>query len=205
MAAFIRVGDLLTIVTFDLGSKQIDKNHPNYSKIVDGLRTSMDDDDLNRLIAPELYENIIVETIVYSPQLTSGDFYQFDDFDVNDDYLLYDGSKVDEVIQDYFETLKEDDLPLDGMVAFCRKLYGSVSHRVRSELLTFIMNNDLVVNQHGNLLAYKAVRSDYFDKFSGTILNSIGATIKMDRKLVNANREKHCSKGLHAGGLEYIY
>jgi hypothetical protein len=53
-------------------------------------------------------------------------------------------------------------------------------------------------------LAYKGIRSDWLDKYSGTIKNNIGATICFERNQVDDNRENECSFGLHVGTLAYV-
>jgi len=51
---------------------------------------------------------------------------------------------------------------------------------------------------------YKGIRSDWTDKYSGKIDNSIGKTIKFPRNKVDDNRENQCSWGLHVGSLDYV-
>lgn len=201
--SFIKVNDLITIVAGGQ-SHQVDKNHQNYKMIIDALRERASDQEVLLLITgPNM--NPDNQPVVVT--LTASDFdgYQNFSFDGTSGRVLLDGSEVDRKITSYFEELKSLGLPFDSMVLFVEKLYKSVEHRVRSELLEFIKNNGLTINSEGNVLFYKAVRSDYMDKYSGTFSNAVGNVVSMDRSKVDNNRRHHCSAGLHCGGLEYIY
>ena len=201
MVAFVTSGDVLTVFV-NGQSRQVFKTDHNYQAVVKGLSQEVSDNDLEQLIAGEVDGHP-------SDQLKSADFAAWSDFDVDDSDLIgevqFDGCSIDNVITDYFARLKADGLPLSSMVAFTRKLYRSIEHRVRMELLSFIVRNGLTITNEGNVLFYKAVRSDYMDKYSGTFSNAVGETVTMDRDRVNADRTRHCAAGLHCGGLEYIY
>ena len=53
-------------------------------------------------------------------------------------------------------------------------------------------------------MAYKRVRPDFKDWHSNTLDNSVGNILEMPRYLVDDNQSVGCSKGLHAGSLDYI-
>ncbi|MEX5385617.1 homocysteine methyltransferase, partial [Cronobacter muytjensii] len=68
----------------------------------------------------------------------------------------------------------------------------------------FISHNDLRLDKDGNILAYKVVRGDYLDKYTGTMDNSPGQVVKMKRNKVNPKDEETCSFGLHVAARKYI-
>jgi hypothetical protein len=48
------------------------------------------------------------------------------------------------------------------------------------------------------------IRNDWTDKHTGTILNRPGCTPDMPRNAVCDDADRGCSKGFHAGSLEYV-
>lgn len=86
---------------------------------------------------------------------------------------------------------------------FMSNLNQNPSKDSQQELLGFLENCDLPITQDGHFLAYKRVRPDYKDYHSGTFDNSIGSVCEMVRDSVNANRNDHCSYGLHFCSYSY--
>ena len=78
------------------------------------------------------------------------------------------------------------------------------SYRARNELYNFLEHENLPVTEDGHFLAYKAVRSDYRDLWSGTMNNSVGNIVEMPRPNVDDNCSVGCSAGLHAGSIDYV-
>lgn len=74
------------------------------------------------------------------------------------------------------------------------------------ELYLFLSKagNDFEITEDGCFLAYKKVRSDFKDIFTGTFDNSVGQVVKMKRQDVEFDREKVCSYGLHFCSKSYL-
>lgn len=87
---------------------------------------------------------------------------------------------------------------------FCERFMRNPSQRSIDQLWAFLDRSGIPFDDDGCFLAYKAVREDLYDVHSGTILNKVGAVIKMDRALVNDDPNAHCHVGLHVGALEYV-
>jgi hypothetical protein len=60
------------------------------------------------------------------------------------------------------------------------------------------------ITDDGHILAYKKVSADYKDIYSGTFDNSVGQIVEMRRNLVNEDRTKTCSSGLHFCSMSYL-
>lgn len=86
---------------------------------------------------------------------------------------------------------------------FITKLNLNPSARAVNELYTFLEHQFLPLTANGNFLAYKALRSDYRDIHTGKNDNSVGNVLEMPRNKVDDNKDVGCSKGLHAGALNY--
>jgi hypothetical protein len=86
---------------------------------------------------------------------------------------------------------------------FILKLNLNPSKRAVDELYTFLEHRALPITDNGNFLAYKAVREDYTDKYTGKFLNTIDAVLEMPRNKVDDDKNIGCSYGFHAGTVEY--
>ena len=86
---------------------------------------------------------------------------------------------------------------------FILKLNLNPSKRAVDELYTFLEHRALPITDNGNFLAYKAVRDDYSDKYTGKFINTIDAVLEMPRNKVDDDKNVGCSYGFHAGTVEY--
>lgn len=95
-------------------------------------------------------------------------------------------------------------LSIDPMMAFIENLMKNPSKRAVDELFGFIEACDLPITEDGHFLAYKRVREDYLDVYSGTMDNSVGKIVEMERNLVDEDKSRTCSAGLHFCSYEYL-
>lgn len=189
---------VLTLV-LNGSAKVIEQSHPNFKQVRSALKDGTDD-ELLALIEVEEVEEVVE---VVDPKLKAAVKKKVT---VTTDGVFYDGEQIDnQGLVDRIALLQSQGLPFDGMVKFIERLFENMSYRNRNELLAFIDRNGLTIDSEGFLICYKAVRSDYMDKYSGTISNRPGNVIEMERAKVDDDFQRHCSKGLHAGALEYVY
>jgi hypothetical protein len=90
------------------------------------------------------------------------------------------------------------------MIRFLANVLENHSNRAVQELYTFLENKNLPITEDGCFLAYKAVTSDYKDKWTNKIDNSVGETVSMQRRKVNDDCGMGCADGLHCGAIEYV-
>jgi hypothetical protein len=64
--------------------------------------------------------------------------------------------------------------------------------------------NSLPITPDGCFLAYKKVRNDYLDIHSGTMNNSVGQVVSMERNEVDDDKDRTCSAGLHFCSQDYL-
>lgn len=95
-------------------------------------------------------------------------------------------------------------LSIDPLLAFIENLMKNPSKRAVDELFGFIESCDLPITEDGHFLAYKHVREDYLDVHSGTMDNSVGNVVEMERNLVDEDKSRTCSAGLHFCSYEYL-
>jgi len=90
------------------------------------------------------------------------------------------------------------------MKRFLRNLEQNPSRTAVQELYDFLESGQMPITDDGCFLAYKKVRRDYTDIFTGKFDNSVGAKPEMPRNRVDDNRENTCSRGLHFCSLAYL-
>lgn len=198
---FLFSNGVLTLVICGM-SKSVTKEHPRFKDIRASL--NIEDGDESKLLA-------MIED-VQKPQLKPAEVVKpladvvKDKVSIVGGRLFYGKEEITNAgLVNRIRVLQEQELPFDGMVKFIERLYDNMSFRTRAELLSFIDRNGLTIDSEGFILAYKAVKSNYFDKYSGTIDNSPGSVVSMTRGKVDDDFKSHCSQGLHAGSLDYIY
>jgi len=183
---FIFVDGNLTVIVKNK-AHQVLPDHTNYKMIMDALPSATEDELLNLLDvdkAVELYSN--------------------GDVKVEGNKVLYQGEEVHGSISKRILEFMKNGLPFEPLVKFLENVMQNPSMQSQRELYDFLQHENLPVTEDGYFLAYKAVRSDFKDKFRGTFDNSVGNVCEMQRAKVDDDRARGCSDGLHAGALSYV-
>jgi hypothetical protein len=118
--------------------------------------------------------------------------------------VLYESEEVHGSISKRILEFMSKGLPFYPLVNFLHNLMENPSMQSQKELYDFLEHEHLPITEDGSFLAYKAVRSDYKDKYRGVFDNSVGQVVKMQRAKVDDDRARGCSDGLHAGALNYV-
>jgi hypothetical protein len=185
---FVLNGNNLSI--FLMGKPySINNAHPNFKKIVAGLKAGFDEDKLASLIQTDLKKEIAKAVGV--------------EFKA-DGMILMDGEPVSEALVVRYRFMIENDFPLEGFKLFVQNLAQNPSKDSRKDLYGFLEACTLPITEDGCFLAYKKVNQDYTDCYSGTFDNHIGKTIEMPREKVNSDRNETCSTGLHVCSRSYL-
>jgi hypothetical protein len=98
----------------------------------------------------------------------------------------------------------QDGFPVEPLVNFMENLMTNPSKRAVTELYGFLEKNSLPITPDGCFLAYKKVRNDFLDIHSGTMDNSVGKIVEMERNEVDDNKDQTCSTGLHFCSQDYL-
>jgi len=177
-------------ITLDNKVYSIGTEHMNYAKILEALKTKQ-------------YDNIPVlaniSTAIQNSATKAGG-----NVDITNGLIYYKGFIVDNSLTRRILEMIAKDYPFDPMLKFFENLMENPSQRAVTELYNFLDVNNIPITEDGCFLAYKRVREDYMDIYSGTIDNSVGQVVKMDRKLVNDDSNETCSVGLHACSIGYL-
>jgi len=183
---FMWVDGNLTLV-LNNRTYQVLPDHINYKMILEALPTAT---------ADELLDIVDVEKAVSA----------FSDgmVEIKNGKVMYEGEEVHGSISKRILEFMSKGLPFQPLVNFLNNLMENPSMQSQKELYDFLEHEHLPITEDGHFLAYKAVRSDYMDKYRGTFDNSVGKICKMQRAKVDDDRGRGCSNGLHAGALNYV-
>ena len=168
-------------------SHQFDPSHPEYIALVECVKTGDDTEFLALLNTGVIIEN------------WSDGAFRF-----TDGVLYYVDEVVHNVITDRIIEMLKQGFDYKPMLKFLERLYQNPSYRAINELYTFLTHKFLPITEDGYFLAYKAVTSDFRDKYTCQIYNSVGQSPTMPRFRVDDNCDMGCSKGLHVGAIDYV-
>lgn len=123
--------------------------------------------------------------------------------EVKDGAVYYDGEIIHNIVVDKILDFMRKNLPYQPLVKFLGKLMNNPSHRAVDELYSFLEHKSMPLTPEGNFLAYKGVKSDFTDFYSGKFDNSVGSVLEMRRGGVCDDARHGCSAGFHAGSYNY--
>lgn len=119
-------------------------------------------------------------------------------------YTFVNGVQLSNQIAEAIYRFAMEGMDYQPLVNFLKRLLQNPSSRAVNELYAFLEVCGLSITEDGCFLAYKTVRSDYLDKYSGKISNKPGESPpRMKRNEVDDNCNNTCSRGYHVGALAY--
>lgn len=123
---------------------------------------------------------------------------------ITEDDVLYEGEPIHGVIKRRLLSFFEEGIDFGYLLKFHERLQANPSSRAVNELYDFLEHKNIPIGEDGTFYAYKAIRPDWKDIFSGTVDNSIGQAPEMARNQVDDDCTRHCSRGYHVGSLDYV-
>lgn len=171
----------------ETGPSVIGKSHPNFYKIKKALLAK------NFLEVEEMLD-------------VKNGYKEFSNglIAVDGDNLIYNGTIVHNVLTQRIVEMIHNGDEAKPMLNFLVNLMDNPSEGSIDQLYTFLEHENLPITEDGCFLAYKAIKHDYTDKYTGSISNKVGEKVKMPYEEVTANPEVACSSGLHCGSIEYV-
>lgn len=168
-------------------SYSMDKTHPKYGEAIYLLKSGKADEIKNLFNVKERAFRFVGKKL----KLVRGQF-------------TFNGEPLVHPICEKILSFVQDGLPALPLIKFLENLLANPSFKARQRLNNYVEKYSFPISDDGCFFAYKAVRSDFLDKFSGKISNKPGATVSMERKNVDDNGENGCSFGLHVGNFDYV-
>lgn len=123
---------------------------------------------------------------------------------IDDRGLSWKGQPLHNALTNRIISMLQEGFSIEPMVAFMDNLMQNPSRRAVDELYGFLEKSNLPITPDGHFLAYKKVRDNYRDCHSGTIDNSVGQVVEMERNMVDDDKDRTCSSGLHFCSLDYL-
>ena len=183
---FIIQGSNVTVV-IDGKPHTIAKTHVTYQKVVDAIKAG-EWDKVKQIIDP-------VKVVLN---------YGKGNVSVQGGTLFWKGEPFAGVLATRMIAMLEEGFDIAPMVNFMENLMRNPSKRSVDELYGFLEKNNLPITPDGCFLAYKKVRNDFKDIHSGTMDNSPGRVVEMERNKVDDDKDRTCSTGLHFCGMSYL-
>jgi hypothetical protein len=175
------------VVVIGNKSHTISKTHVTYQKVLDAIKAG-DWETVKDIIEPK---KVVLN-------------YGQGNVSVQGETLFWKGKELHSTMAMRMIAMLQEGFPVEPMVQFMENLYTNPSKRAVDELYGFLEKNELPITPDGHFLAYKKVRNDYKDCHSGTMDNSVGKVVEMERNEVDDNKDRTCSSGLHFCGLSYL-
>lgn len=130
--------------------------------------------------------------------------YCKDNITVKNGEVFYRGSPLHNAVTRRIVEMMNDGFDANPLIAFLDKLMSNTSRSAVNELYDWLERTSLPITEDGDFLAYKKVRSDYKDFYTGKMDNSVGQILEMPRNQVDDTRKRTCSYGLHFCSLSYL-
>jgi hypothetical protein len=187
--ALIKTDESITAV-IDGVPKTMTQNHPSFTEALTCLATG-DIDSLDALFD--------VSTSITRKFNSDG----VEGIEIADGVIYYNDEPLHNYVVDRIFEFMQEGLPFKPVAQFLIKLMENPSRRAVEELYKFLEHKHLPICEDGDFLAYKSVREDYKDQYSGTFYNGVGEVLEMPRNAVCDDADVGCSFGFHAGSYEY--
>jgi hypothetical protein len=207
------VGPTFLTVMLNGTTHTITNDQPNYNEIREALKIK-DHVAVEKLInvAKAVTEYVNGRVCVIGDQVFYGD-------------LEIKGSVVARII-----SMMREGFDANPIIKFLENLMSNPSKRAVDELYGFLEATSLPITDDGYFLAYKKVRGDYNDFYTGSVTNKPAnfmstaelarlplkvnnvtvevvngvTTVSMPRNQVNEDKDQTCSYGLHFCSLNYL-
>lgn len=175
------------VVVIGNKSHTISKTHITYQKVLDAIK-AQEWDSLPDIIEPK---KVVLN-------------YGQGNVSIQGETLFWKGKELNTGLSVRMIQMLQEGFPIEPMVNFMENLYKNPSKRAVTELYGFLEKSNLPITPDGHFLAYKRVREDYLDCHSGTMDNSVGKIVEMERHDVDDNKDNTCSTGLHFCSMSYL-
>lgn len=188
----------VVIFASELGYLSFPKSHAYYDKANEVAINLLDDEKITTAQWKVLEDNL--------NEITGLRSWSNGRLSIEGNTIKFDNDSVPIELEDHLLTLYRDNTveALEAWSKFMSKLIEASHVDTYNRLYSFLKYNDLSITEEGNVLAWKVVRPDFKDKHSGTLDNSVGATVTMPRVKVTHDPSVTCSNGLHACAFGYL-
>lgn len=182
-------------------------DNPNWDKLIEAVRAN-DEAEVLRLIN-------LKHTVLHFADKVSGPGV----ITVDNGVVAYRGTPMHGLDVDRVLNFVQEGIPAEGMVKFLENKMKNVSRHSIEQLYTFLETKgegSMPVTPAGTFIGYKGLNPDFSSKntgneplisgtrlSNGSIDNSVGQVVRMERSFVCDDFRNSCAPGLHVGSLRY--
>jgi hypothetical protein len=125
------------------------------------------------------------------------------EFSVQGDQLFYKGDEIPKDLNARILRMASAGDNPSRFFKFCERLLMNPSARSVNCTPGFLEHEGIPLDEEGFIMAYKSVRMDFKDHYTGTVDNSPGAEPEMPRNKISDDPREACHYGYHVGALTY--
>jgi len=174
-------------------SRSITQGYPKFKT----LRNKLIENNFSDTVLVEVYEVLNLPKFV--EKFSEGNIT----VDHENGKVFYGTFEIKNSVVDRMMTMLSERIDIKPLIRFLDKLMMNPKTNIIEELYPFLRHNDIEISDSGDIIAYRSIRKDWKDHFTGTMDNSVGKVVSMPRHLVDDNPNITCSKGLHCSAFEY--
>jgi len=123
---------------------------------------------------------------------------------VEDGQVYYENVEIHNALTTKLLAMLDEGFDATPWARFLENLMANPSFRSRSCLYEFLEKFNAPITPEGNFIAFKRVGHNWKDLHTGTMDNSIGSVVVMERSQVDDDPQHTCSSGLHVCADEYL-
>lgn len=182
---FMRTNDNITIIAGDR-SQSFSKEDSDYEKYLQFIKQN-DFESVEKLFNSD--KKVIEDA----------------GFETKDSVIYLNNRPVVPLLANRIKRLAEQKKDSTNLIKFWQRLLNNPSKWCLESLFNFLDKNNCPISEDGKFMAYKAVRNNFTDKYSGEVDNSPGKQVPpFLRNEVDDDRLKSCSFGYHVGSTNYV-
>lgn len=170
---------------------QVQRVHTNFQRVKDAL------------VDPTITIQGMLDILSEATFLT-GAFTGKANAEVRDGALWVNDRTVNSTLGNRVLDIVREGMDVDPWLKFVENVFSNPTPTAQNELYDFLEKHTLPITEDGHFLAYKKVRGDYTDVYTGRFSNRIGSTNEMPREQVDHDRTRTCSQGFHFCSREYL-
>lgn len=177
------------------------------SVFIDGKSYSIYLDKLNSSARKELHQALDTNNkdmiLSFVDRVKAIEKYAAGNLEIKDGNLLFNGTKMTDYLAQIILEMQALGSPISAFMNFYKNMLLCPSAECREHIYKFLEYGNLPITNDGCFLAYKYVKENYRDCYTGQFDNSVGNKLVMPRHKVDDNPNSACSYGFHVGTLQY--
>ena len=147
---------------------------------------------------------IVIEKIISSPmEAITTALTDIKGFSIDRNVITYNNKPVEPFLGSKILEFRNAKKPYEYILKFYERVIQNPSENSQKQLFKFLVHNEFPFTEDGKFIAFKSVKQNFTDHYSGKINCSIGTIVEMTRDQVEDDPCSACSTGLHVGTYSY--